>query len=215
MNYELYMRAALSEARWHARLGSAPTALSLSSTRPWSPAGAMTCVASGDPTAHAVIIAVREAATAVGPPLAGGDHRLLCRRTLRDVCRGAPAVRRRRRRLRAARSLQGACMSALNARRGSRAAASPVGRFGHPSRRCRRAASRPAAGGLRALAYPRRGRGRVGRQGFARLSPDPERCPSGLRCRSRKAVCESTVGSNPTLSATPRPVMRPIRGEVA
>ena len=33
------------------------------------------------------------------------------------------------------------------------------------------------------------------------LSSRAERCPSGLWCRSRKAVCESTAGSNPALSA--------------
>ena len=33
-----------------------------------------------------------------------------------------------------------------------------------------------------------------------------ERCPSGLRCRSRKAVwSKATAGSNPALSATRRP----------
>ena len=39
-----------------------------------------------------------------------------------------------------------------------------------------------------------------------------ERCPSGLRCCSRKAVGESLVGSNPTLSASLEP-RRPGRPE--
>ena len=56
------------------------------------------------------------------------------------------------------------------------------------------------------------------RTGRRRRSPPPaprpilaaERCPSGLRCRSRKAVGASLVGSNPTLSAS-APVRRSAR----
>jgi tRNA(adenine34) deaminase len=63
MNYELYMRAALSEAAQAARAGERADGAVAVLDEAMVAHGRESVRASGDPTAHAVLIAVREAAT--------------------------------------------------------------------------------------------------------------------------------------------------------
>lgn len=66
MNYELYMRAALSEAAQAARAGERANGAVAVLDEAMVAHGRESVRGSGDPTAHAVIIAVREAATRLG-----------------------------------------------------------------------------------------------------------------------------------------------------
>lgn len=66
MNYELYMRAALSEAVQAARAGERADGAVAVLDEAMVAHGRESVRGSGDPTAHAVIIAVREAATRLG-----------------------------------------------------------------------------------------------------------------------------------------------------
>jgi tRNA(adenine34) deaminase len=63
MNYELYMRAALAEAAQAARAGDRPDGAVAVIDEALVAHGRDSVRSSGDPTAHAVLIAVREAAT--------------------------------------------------------------------------------------------------------------------------------------------------------
>jgi tRNA(adenine34) deaminase len=66
MNYELYMRAALSEAAQAARAGERANGAVAVLDEAMVAHGRDSVRSSGDPTAHAVMIAVREAATRLG-----------------------------------------------------------------------------------------------------------------------------------------------------
>jgi tRNA(Arg) A34 adenosine deaminase TadA len=66
MNYELYMRAALGEAAHAARSGERANGAVAVLDEALVAHGREAVVSSGDPTAHAVIIAIREAATRLG-----------------------------------------------------------------------------------------------------------------------------------------------------
>lgn len=66
MNYELYMRAALAEAAQAARDGERPNGAVAVLDEALMAHGRESVLSTGDPTAHAVIIAVREAATRLG-----------------------------------------------------------------------------------------------------------------------------------------------------
>ena len=66
MNYELYMRAALAEAAQAARLGERADGAVAVLDEALVAHGRRSVLATGDPTAHAVLIAVREAATRLG-----------------------------------------------------------------------------------------------------------------------------------------------------
>lgn len=66
MNYELYMRAALSEAAQAARVGERANGAVAVLDEAMVAHGRESVRNSGDPTAHAVLIAVREAATRLG-----------------------------------------------------------------------------------------------------------------------------------------------------
>ena len=66
MNYELYMRAALAEAAQAARAGERANGAVAVLDEALMAHGREAVLSSGDPTAHAVIIAVREAATRLG-----------------------------------------------------------------------------------------------------------------------------------------------------
>jgi tRNA(adenine34) deaminase len=66
MNYELYMRAALAEAAQAARAGERANGAVAVLDEAMVAHGRETVRASGDPTAHAVLIAVREAAIRLG-----------------------------------------------------------------------------------------------------------------------------------------------------
>lgn len=66
MNYELYMRAALSEAAQAARSGERANGAVAVLDEAMVAHGRDSVRSSGDPTAHAVLIAVREAATRLG-----------------------------------------------------------------------------------------------------------------------------------------------------
>jgi tRNA(adenine34) deaminase len=66
MNYELYMRAALSEAAQAARAGERADGAVAVVDEAMVAHGRESVRATGDPTAHAVLIAVREAATRLG-----------------------------------------------------------------------------------------------------------------------------------------------------
>lgn len=66
MNYELYMRAALAEAAQAARSGERANGAVAVLDEAMVAHGREAVRSSGDPTAHAVLIAVREAATRLG-----------------------------------------------------------------------------------------------------------------------------------------------------
>lgn len=66
MNYELYMRAALAEAAQAALLGERANGAVAVLDEAMVAHGRESVLSTGDPTAHAVIIAVREAATRLG-----------------------------------------------------------------------------------------------------------------------------------------------------
>lgn len=66
MNYELYMRAALAEAAQAARAGERASGAVAVLDEALMAHGREAVRSSGDPTAHAVLIAVREAATKLG-----------------------------------------------------------------------------------------------------------------------------------------------------
>jgi tRNA(adenine34) deaminase len=66
MNYELYMRAALAEAAQAARAGERADGAVAVLDEAMVAHGREAVVSSGDPTAHAVMIALREAATRLG-----------------------------------------------------------------------------------------------------------------------------------------------------
>jgi tRNA(adenine34) deaminase len=66
MNYELYMRAALGEAAQAARAGERADGAVAVLDEAMVAHGRTSVVETGDPTAHAVLIAVREAATRLG-----------------------------------------------------------------------------------------------------------------------------------------------------
>lgn len=66
MNYELYMRAALSEAVLAARAGERANGAVAVVDEAMVAHGRESVLATGDPTAHAVMIALREAATRLG-----------------------------------------------------------------------------------------------------------------------------------------------------
>ena len=66
MNYDLYMRAALSEAAQAAHAGERANGAVAVLDEAMVAHGRESVRSSGDPTAHAVLIAVREAATRLG-----------------------------------------------------------------------------------------------------------------------------------------------------
>lgn len=66
MNYELYMRAALAEAAQAGRAGERADGAVAVLDEALVAHGRESVVSSGDPTAHAVMIALREAATRLG-----------------------------------------------------------------------------------------------------------------------------------------------------
>ena len=66
MNYELYMGEALAEARAAAARGERPVAAVAVLDEAMVARGSDRVLANGDPTAHAVIVAIREAARRVG-----------------------------------------------------------------------------------------------------------------------------------------------------
>jgi tRNA(adenine34) deaminase len=66
MNYELYMRAALAEAAQAGRDGERANGAVAILDEAMVAHGREAVVSTGDPTAHAVIIALREAATKLG-----------------------------------------------------------------------------------------------------------------------------------------------------
>lgn len=66
MNYELYMRAALAEAVQAGQAGERANGAVVVVDEAMVAHGRDAVIATGDPTAHAVIIAVREAATRLG-----------------------------------------------------------------------------------------------------------------------------------------------------
>ncbi len=72
MNYELYMAAALSEARSAAQAGERPDGAVAVLDEAMVARGREQVISSGDPTAHAVMVAVREAARRLGRPSLNG-----------------------------------------------------------------------------------------------------------------------------------------------
>jgi tRNA(adenine34) deaminase len=66
MNYELYMRAALAEAEAAARAGERANGAVAVLDEAMVAHGRESVLETGDPTAHAVMIALREAATRLG-----------------------------------------------------------------------------------------------------------------------------------------------------
>lgn len=72
MNYELYMRAALAEAAQAARAGERADGAVAVIDEAMVAHGRPSVRSSGDPTAHAVLIAVREAATRLRRPSLAG-----------------------------------------------------------------------------------------------------------------------------------------------
>jgi tRNA(adenine34) deaminase len=72
MHYELYMRAALAEAAQARRAGERANGAVAILDEAMVAHGRESVVSTGDPTAHAVMIALREAATKLGRPSLGG-----------------------------------------------------------------------------------------------------------------------------------------------
>ena len=72
MNYELYMRAALAEAAQARRSGERANGAVAILDEAMVAHGREAVTNSGDPTAHAVMIALREAATKLGRPSLAG-----------------------------------------------------------------------------------------------------------------------------------------------
>jgi tRNA(adenine34) deaminase len=72
MNYELYMRAALAEAAQARRSGERANGAVAVLDEAMVAHGREAVTNSGDPTAHAVMIALREAATKLGRPSLAG-----------------------------------------------------------------------------------------------------------------------------------------------
>ena len=143
MNYELFMGEALAEAPRGARAGERPGRRRRRPRRGDGRPRPRPVRVLGDPTAHAVLVALRGAARRLGTDrLAGSDH-LLHGGALRDVRRGAPAVRRRRARLRAAgrRARRGRVRPPAGGERRIRAAA--AGRAAASGRTRRRSCSSP------------------------------------------------------------------------
>ena len=144
------MRAALAEAALAAGEGERRTARSPSSTRRWWRAAASRVRASGDPTAHAVMVALREAARRLGRRSLPGltvfcavEPCAMCAGALlqADVDDG---------RVRAGRPARGRLRLGRPAGRRARPAAPAPGRVGHPPGRRRRPAPRPRRPGRRA-----------------------------------------------------------------
>ena len=72
MNYDFYMRAALSEARAAAEAGERPDGAVAVLDEALVARGREQVRGSGDPTAHAVIVTLREAARRLGSPSLSG-----------------------------------------------------------------------------------------------------------------------------------------------
>ncbi len=72
MNYELFMRAALTEAAIGSRAGERPDGAVAVLDEALVARGHEQVITSGDPTAHAVIVVIREAARKLGPASLGG-----------------------------------------------------------------------------------------------------------------------------------------------
>jgi tRNA(adenine34) deaminase len=72
MHYELFMSAALAEARAASRRGERPGGAVAVLDEAMVASGQEEVVASGDPTAHAVVVTVREAARRLGRESLGG-----------------------------------------------------------------------------------------------------------------------------------------------
>ena len=104
MNYELFMGEALAEARNAIAAGERPNAAVAVVDEAMVARAHDRVLESGDPTAHAVIVALREAARKLGPRAARRRDDLHDDRAVRDVRRRAAGERRRRARLRAART---------------------------------------------------------------------------------------------------------------
>ena len=94
------MGEALAEARTRWRMGERPIAAVAVVDEAMVARAHDRVQESNDPTAHAVVVALREAARKLGKDRLGQRHDLRDARALRDVCRGAPRERRRDARLR-------------------------------------------------------------------------------------------------------------------
>ena len=88
MNYELFMGEALAEAGSPSRRGSGRLPRSRWSTTRWWPGPATGSGRAEDPTAHAVVTALREAARRLGPG-ALADATVFCTREPCPMCVGA------------------------------------------------------------------------------------------------------------------------------
>ena len=132
MHYELYMRAALAEAAQARRSGERANGAVAILDEAMVAHGREAVTNSGDPTAHAVIIALREAATKLGRTSLQGTTIFTVVEPC-PMCVGAllacdadgvvfalPDPR------------EGACLSAMRMAEGSRCRAPAAGRLGHP-----------------------------------------------------------------------------------
>ena len=145
MNYELYMRAALAEAAQAARAGERANGAVAVLDEAMVAHGREAVRSSGDPTAHAVIIAVREAATRLGRRSLAGltvfsvvEPCAMCVGALQQADADGVVYA-------LADPVEGACHSVGQPRRGARPAAPAERRLGHPARRRRRPATGPRA----------------------------------------------------------------------
>ena len=101
MNYELFMGEALAEAQLALSRGERPIAAVAVVDEAMVARAHDRVQETNDPTAHAVIVALREAARKLGSDAARRRHDLRHPRALRDVRRGAARERRRGPRVRA------------------------------------------------------------------------------------------------------------------
>jgi tRNA(adenine34) deaminase len=208
MNYELYMGEALAEAQLARSLGERPSAAVAVVDEAMVARSHERVAETNDPTAHAVVMALREAARKLGPDRMG-EATIFATHEPCPMCVGALLEC----------DIETLVYAVPDPIEGAAGTVIQLAQHDGLPRRMkvisgiRRDEAEELLAGLVQGGWP---------PARSPLVPSPaERCPSGLRCRSRKAVCESTVGSNPTLSATttPRtgPPDRPIptRGEVA
>ena len=132
MNYELYMRAALAEAAHAAEAGERANGAVAVLDEAMVAHGRESVAATGDPTAHAVMIALREAATRLGRRSLAGTT-VFCVVEPCPMCVGALLACDADGVVFALPDADwGACVSAMKLAEIERYGPAPAGRLGHP-----------------------------------------------------------------------------------
>ena len=174
MNYELFMGEALAEAQLALSRGERPDAAVAVVNEAMVVRAHDRVQETNDPTAHAVVVALREAARKLGTARLA-DATIFATREPCTMCVGALLESDVEALVYAvANDQDGAAGTDRPARPAPRAAAPDQGRERHPTRR----GARPVRAASRSL-IDRRGVGRNGRSTAGLVSSPAERCPSG------------------------------------